>query len=260
MFEKKVVWGAVLVIVLLSAVCGFLYVSDLGQNPLENQSSAERAAIVDQLSVAQPNPEFIENCQSILIEAGFEVDYYEGNQVNVDFYRNLATREYDLVVLRVHSAINKKMHSTAFFTYEPYSEEKYVDEQLDNRVMPGKTSSSLYEGGPTYFVVNSRFIRSSMEGKFDNTLIITTGCDSLIYPDMAKAFVDRGASAYIGWRGLVTAEYTDRATLSLLRSLIIEKQTIGKAATEVWKELGADPTYDSFIQLYPPEVENFTFE
>lgn len=251
MVKKRLVWVVVVIIFLLS----ILYIS---LNPLDvEQTDTLRAAIVDQLSVPQPNPEFVEKCESILAEAGFEIDYYGGNQVRVDFYRTLASHGYDLIILRVHSAINRERESTAFFTCEPYSMKKYVDEQLDNQVMLGKTSSSLYEGGPTYFVITSRFVRSSMGGRFDNTLIITTGCDSLVYPDMAEALVEKGASAYIGWRGLVMAEYTDRATISLLQSLITEKQTIEEAATNVWKEVGPDPEYNSVIQLYPPP-ENYT--
>ena len=34
---------------------------------------------------------------------------------------------------------------------------------------------------------------------FDGTVIIMMGCDSLHYTDMATAFVEKGAAAYIGW-------------------------------------------------------------
>ena len=40
----------------------------------------------------------------MLRDAGYSVSYYQGEQVTVDFYRELAARNYDLVILRVHSA------------------------------------------------------------------------------------------------------------------------------------------------------------
>lgn len=258
MLNRRLISLAAITVFVITALFIFLNPLDVSKTPSEKEDLT--AAIVDQLSAPQPNPEFVENSKSILKEAGFDVDYYEGTEVTVDFYRNLPSQNYDLIILRAHSAINKNIESTAFFTCENYSLDKYTDMQKDNQVMPGKTSESLYEGGPTYFVVNSRFVRLSIKGRFENTLIITTGCDSLVYPDMAQAFVAKGAAAYIGWRGLVMAEHTDSAASHLLQNLIIENMSLGEAAEEVWKVVGPDPTYKSAIQLYPPSAENFNFK
>ena len=79
--------------------------------------------------------------------------------------------------------------------------------------MPWKT-----EDYPLIFAVSSEFIKDA-KGDFDNTAIITMGCESYYYDDMAIAFVEKGASVYIGWSTLVSLEYIDAATLDLLGRL-----------------------------------------
>ncbi|GAG23053.1 unnamed protein product, partial [marine sediment metagenome] len=65
--------------------------------------SGPRAVIVDQLSLSQRNPDFTASATDILEQADYTVDYFPGEQVTVDFYRNLPTHGYDLIILRVHS-------------------------------------------------------------------------------------------------------------------------------------------------------------
>ncbi len=92
---------ALVAIALLAvAVGGALLLAGRGDSP----SRPFTAAIVDQLSLTQPNPEFIGQARGLLAQAGYLVDYYPGEQVTVDFYRDLPTRNYDLIILRVHSA------------------------------------------------------------------------------------------------------------------------------------------------------------
>lgn len=64
-----------------------------------------RAAIVDQLHILSPNPAFIDKAVDLLESYGFSVDVWEGEQVTVDFYRELASYGYRLIVLRAHGGI-----------------------------------------------------------------------------------------------------------------------------------------------------------
>src|SRR3972149_8656122 len=66
-----------------------------------SETATKSAAIVDQLSLTQPNPEFVSSARGILAEAGYGVDYFPGEQGTVDLYRTLPERHYDLIILRV---------------------------------------------------------------------------------------------------------------------------------------------------------------
>lgn len=210
-----------------------------------------RAAIVDQLSLTQPNPTFAERATDLLEQAGYAVDYYPGEEVTVDFYRNLPTRGYQLLVLRAHSSPTgtgeQATDDASLYTTEPYSDTQHFGDQVAARV----SIVSYYEGGPEYFGITPEFVRSSMKGKFDNATIIVMGCDGLRSDAAAEALVRRGADSVVGWSGPVSAAHTDAATERLLQRLLIDRLTIQQAVGETSAEVGPDPSYGSVLRLYP---------
>ena len=222
------------------------------QTVTSTNSHTLKAAIVDQLSLSHPNQTFVKECTAILEEAGYKVDYYKGEDVTVEFYRNLPAFEYDLIVFRVHSTYVQKYLSLAMFTSEPYSKERYVDEQHRNRVASGFIEP-YHDGDPHYLVITDKFVRYSMNGSFKDTLIIMMGCSSM-KKCMASAFLQKGAKAYIGWDGLVTAEHTDKATIQLLKQLLLERQTIAASVHEAMKEVGSEPQYKNSLLFWPIEA------
>ena len=172
-----------------------------------------KAAIVDQLSSRTPNQAFADSAATILANAGYDVEYYPGDSVNVEAYRDLATHDYNVIILRAHSAVPKKDLSlptnvdqavldrimskigddVLLFTSEPYDGNNYLDDQKGLRLFP-----VVYAGdsmSTTYFAVSSGFIESNMNGRLDGTTVILMGCSSLATDKTAAAFVDRGASA-----------------------------------------------------------------
>ena len=217
-------------------------------------SNTLRAAIVDHLSTSHPNEAFVKECSDILKESGYAVDYYKGEEVTVEFYRNLPALEYDLIVFRVHSAYIHKYLSLSMFTSEPYSKERYVQEQMRNRVARGFIEP-YHSGDPDYLVITDKFVRYSMQGSFKNTIIIMMGCTG-IKKCMASAFLEKGAKAYIGWNGLVSAGHTDAATTRLLRNLLLEGKTIAQSVAQTMKEVGHDAQYKSMLLFWPIEAEN----
>lgn len=214
-----------------------------------SQVSPSRAAIVDHLSASWPNPVFVKECTAILKGAGYKVDYYKGGDVTVELYRNLPTHGYELIVLRVHSAYIHQYLSLAMFTSEPYSKKSYVYEQLRNRVASGYIEP-YQKGDPRYLVITDKFVRFSMKGSFDDAIIIMMGCTG-IKKCAATAFLQKGAKAYIGWNGLVSARHTDLATIRLLRHLLRDKETISKAVSKTMKEMGREPQYESRLLFWP---------
>jgi hypothetical protein len=188
------------------------------------------------------------------------VGYYPGEYVTVDFYENLITRGYKIIIFRVHSSTTEegqRKGSLTLFTSEPYST-KYPYEQLTDQVCRVAYSKEESDKGIAYFGISPPFVTN--KGKFNNTLIIIMGCEGLYNPSMAKAFIEKGAKAVIGWNASVSASHTDTATINLLQHFIIEKKTIKRAVEDTMKEVGPDIVDDSFLTYYPPQAETETIE
>jgi hypothetical protein len=221
------------------------------QNPNQTSTSL-KAAIVDQLSISQPNETFVETSRAILTTTSFEVHYFTGENVTVDFYRNLPSYNFDLIIFRVHSTGECSAENApawvVFFTGEPYSETKYWSEQLGGQVVSVRF---VQEASEKYFGITPFFIRDCMNGKFNDTVIIAMGCDGLKYTSMADAFVQKGAKVFIGWDGPVFAHHTDIATTHLLQCLLTKRLTIAEAITDTRKEVGPDPSSESKLTFTP---------
>lgn len=157
------------------------------------------------------------------------------------------------MILRVHTTVRG-----AFFTSEAYSTSSYVWEQLNDYVW--KVS---YNGDePFYFGISPSFVKSYMNEKFADTVVIAMGCYSLKFNNMAKAFIEKDAKVYIGWSGSVLASHTDLATTHLLQHLIAEKQTIRNSIDKTMKEVGPDPAYEhkSVLFALPKKSWDYTIQ
>ena len=253
----------ILLIVVFSSYFTYNFLNQ-PQNQTTNPASSQlKAAIVDQLSLTLPNQTFIDTAASILVNANYTVDYFSGEKVTVEFYRNLPAYNYALIILRVHSAaaaLQGKEYVEApvcFFTSEPYSQYEHVPQQLDDQLV---IASYSMPQPPYYFGIMPKFVTSSMNGRFRNTTVIMMGCEGLNNTKMAEAFIQKGAKAYIGWKGAVSASHTDTATTRLLQHLITEKQTTNQAIDNTMKEVGPDPSYKSLFIYYPLEAGEQTIE
>jgi hypothetical protein len=253
----------ILLIVIFSSYFTYNFLNHLQDQTINPASSQLKAAIVDQLSLTFPNQTFIETATSTLEQAGYTVDYYAGEEVTVEFYRNLPTHGYGLIILRAHSSA-AELEGEEFvetpvgiFTSESYSQTKYVYEQLTDQLL---MASYAMPQPPYYFGIVPKFVTSSMKNTFQNTIIIMMGCEGLNNTKMAEAFIQKGAKAYIGWKGSVSASHTDTATTRLLQHLITDKQTTNQAIDNTMKEVGPDPSYKSLLIYYPLEVGEQTIE
>jgi hypothetical protein len=212
-----------------------------------------KAAIVDQLSHTSPNQTFIDSAASILKRVGYTVDYFPGENVTVEFYRNLPRNGYKMIIFRVHTT-----GRGSFFTSESYSASSHVWEQLNDQVW-----EVSYDGNPPfYFGVPPSFVKSCMNGRFDETVIVAMGCTTLQLNDMANAFIEKGAKAYVGWTGTVSANHTDTATTHLLQHLLLEKHPINQAITQTVDEVGPEPLskVGSTLSFLPEESWNYTIQ
>jgi len=219
-----------------------------------------KAAIVDQLYNIRENQTFIEYTTQELKDYGFEVDVYQGDDVTVDLYRQLPTYGYKFIIFRVHSGLlvhEKDVGNRIWlFTSEPYDRMRHFFEQLRGQVTIAKTSEDAPSA--SVFAVGAKFITHGMEERFTNTAIIIMGCNAFDPEDLAQAFIQKGASTYIGWNASVGLSYVDDATTALVEKLFIKELTIAEAVAETMKEKGLDPVGNAVLKYYPLVSANKT--
>lgn len=229
-------------------VFGFIQIQPQTEENIALLKSSElRAALIDSLYVSSPNNQFISNFKSILREVGFKVDIYRGREVTVDVLK-VIPEDYNLLVLRMHSAVHSKILGLYLFTAEPYNPDKHVEEQCFHFV---KSAVAFNESQPV-FAVNKWFIKKCMAGKFNGTLLILMGCDGTCDPGMAKEFIRQGASGYIGWNGSVVPLHSDQAILQLIDNLYVKNCTVQEAVERTIEQVRSDPEYNSTLKLILP--------
>jgi hypothetical protein len=248
-------WYAWLLIA--AGIAGIVLFIRIG-TPFPDHAGNATAAIIDQLSSLQENDQFIANVTRELEDYGFEVDLYQGNNVTVDFYRQLPTYGYKLIIFRAHSGILEQdgevMLRTVLFTNEPYNESAHTLEILYEQLVMG----GACQGCPMMFGITPKFIRAEgligqdkdMVGRFDNTVIVMMGCSGIAMDDMARAFVDKGASAYLAWDRSVELYYVDNATPYLMNQLCSGKLTVREAVNNTMDVIGPDPNYGAELKYY----------
>ena len=241
-------------------LCVAAVVTSLSLVPVLNSSpppeGPPKAAIIDQLSLTVPNPDFAEAATELLQEAGYAVEYYDGRKVTVNFYRELPSLGFQLVLLRVHSGVSREvdmatgevsqMEFVSLFTGEIFRQTLYLKEQQEQLVGAGRTP---YDPDTAYFGIGPRFIKQSMRGEFKDSVIVMMGCDGLKTPFTAQALIDRGASAVVGWDKKVAADHTDAATLQLLEEYVVKGLPLDEAVKNVSSLIGPDPYFGAEMLL-----------
>jgi len=208
-----------------------------------------KAVIIDQLSDEIPNEKFHQKATEYLEAAGYEVDIFTTKDVTVDFYKNLPTMNYKLVVVRTHGTETNEGDDVVLFTGERYTDDKYITEQLLGQVKKAaplleisyrandKSSEWIivndtykYKKSPAvqservqneFFAISPKLVES-MNGKFHDTIFLLGGCDTMSNPSMSKALIDKGGSAVFGWDDTVSNMDNDRVLLYTLYKLTNE--------------------------------------
>ena len=265
--SRLVYWAAgVLAVIVLAAVAGGVLLRDREQETAQSgipspevtgggkSSGTKTAAIIDQLSLTLPNPGFVASATGMLEQAGYLVNYYPGEEVTVDFYRYLPTLDYDPIVLRAHTGETRRIDSkTGDVTWPDYvsifTGERFAGR--DKYPRQGVGDGFTYDGGPTMYAITTGFVEHVMRGRFNDTVIVMMGCDGLLSSRTAQAFLDKGASAYVGWSDAVSAIHTDRATAILLEKFVTDSLSLEQAVAETAYEVGPDPWYGAELRVSP---------
>jgi hypothetical protein len=219
-----------------------------------------RAALIDQLSPTYANEEFQSSVAADIGSSGLPLDVYVGEQVDVGLYRGIGQENYGVLVIRSHSGILELEGAegesiTALFTNEPYSESKYVAEQLGDRILIVRP----FEGDRQLtFGVTPDFFLQSMRGRFPGTIVVIAGCSILNRTDLAEALVSRGASVVVSWDRSVGLAHADEATALLVHHLFAESMTVQDAAMAAMVEAGPDPEFGAVLKYYPVSAGRYT--
>ncbi|UCE95914.1 MAG: hypothetical protein JSV51_09500 [Candidatus Bathyarchaeota archaeon] len=215
------------------------------------------AAIVDQLTIeVEVNQEFNSTISSLLNASGFDVHYYPGADVTVDFYKSLPSKGSKIIILRAHSAVRNNTDFVDLFTSELYSESKrdFYSAKYGNQLSRARFLIPPFND---YFAVGPTFIESSMKGTFSDCIIILMGCESLNKTSMAEALVNRGAKAVLGWTDWILLDDTDNSTIQLLRYLLAQNPfTLQSAVAEINK---LSHPYGAKLEFYPKtdQIRNY---
>jgi hypothetical protein len=228
----------------------------LATSACARESADLHAGLIDQLSPAFPNESFTSEVAAAVEEFGLSLETYEGDAVDVNLYRSLGERSLGVLVIRSHSGIlqlegEDQQGVTALFTNEPYSEQKYVGEQLRGRLLIVRP----FEADPKLtFGVTPNFVRQSMDGYLPRTIVVVAGCSVLGRTDLAEALVSRGASVVISWDRSVGLAHADAATARFVTHLCAEGMTVDEAVVATMVEMGPDPDYGAVLRYYPASV------
>lgn len=228
-----------------------------------------RAAIVDQLAATDANPEFVAQAMANLENAGYAVDYYGKDEIDVELFRNLPQQRYDLVVVRSHMGQLQERPAVglaevagglalvpglvsepvaSIFTNEAYSVETHVPEQ---RARMLSIASYLAPRDSTrLFGIMPEFILSRSRGNYNDATIILMGCGGPGSEQLAQAFLRKGASAVVGWDDNVTALHTDRATQDLLANMLAGRMDLSNAVARTMDLIGPDASYGAMLRTY----------
>ena len=221
-----------------------------------------KAAIIDQLGGQFPNATFEETATNILTNAGFNTTYYESQTVNVAFYQELAKQDYGIIIIRAHSALRYPNNDTVdLFTSEEFNNQSYRQMWANGYLSEGEY---LFEqsSNTTYFAVTPGFIEN-IEGNFPRSIVIAMGCWSLKLDasQLARAFLDKGAEAYIGWSNIVIPKDTDATTANLLEMLVNQDlplaQAISRTETYTYRAEG-NVTAQTRMDFLPYNNANLT--
>jgi len=274
--KKKVKIGSIVAAILIGI--GFSTFFLLGDAQLETYDGPPRALIIDQLHDQMPNEVFHTKATEYFEAAGYTLDIVTTKDVTVDFYKELPKMNYKFVVVRTHGAENSE--DVVLFTGERYSEEKYIQEQLFGQVKKATPlleriykvddissewvivnstfrylstpANPIYEAENEFFAIAPKLVSDAMNGRFDDTVFILGGCNTLSNPSLAKSLIERGASSVVGWDNSVGNSDNDWALQNILEKILVEDMSIEEAVDAV-QEL-----FDPERMSYPANFAYFS--
>ncbi len=217
--------------------------TNCGQSsPSVSSTSQRRVALFDQLSLDNPNPDFVRSVNASSRQAGYSLDYYLPSTAGLDSFFGLPGERYSIIILRTHGVAFGLTGKSYIVTSDTYNPNCRVADQLNDRL------GVVDVDGHQYFAITPTGIEN-MRGRFPGTIILAMFCSGGTWTSLAKAFIDKGARAYIGWNNTVTATHTDSAFEKLV-SLLLNGDPASAAIQEVMRTFGPDPVSGAKLTYY----------
>ena len=154
------------------------------------------------------------------------ISYVLYYSADINFFRMIPTGGYRIIIIWSHSGINDMA------TTEPYKIFGHVLEQLT-----GQVGDYLVEG-KQYFSVGPGLI-NSMQGQLHGTLVFLMGCNTMTQPELAQAFIRKGSSLVVGWKGLVSLSATDTFAISLFQRVLQQNMAMNDAMSATKGDLAS---------------------
>ncbi len=208
--------------------------------------AVEGAPVSLTLYVEERNRAYVAKLRELLGDRGLRVVH-----MDVEFFRRFFSDvRYDIVILYAHSSYvsdperwgwRLRPGSVAIMTNEYYSRDRYVIEQLTEQLLP----MVLRKGdGGIYFAFTEHFVRENFG--LHGTLVVLLGCHSLYTDGMARAFLEKGALAYLGFNGYVDTDHCDMVAHALLSKALAGDRPLA----EVLSEMARDPYFGSNLRFH----------
>jgi len=239
--KRKIEWIIALQVVLIIVFLLILTKYFHGSSPQPGYSvNPSRAVIIDGVALTKPNPQFIQSVKEILSQAGLKVNVYQGKEVTINLLRKI--RGYGLIILRVHSAIDK-FGFLYIFSAEKYNETGYSNQRICGAVREGITFEN-----ESYFALRADLLGYMNKESLNGSTIILMGCNGTNSQYAINKFFKRGVKAIIAWNGYVDLEYSDNITINLLKAVYEDKMNFQKAVERIMNEYGLDPEWKSKLE------------
>jgi len=102
-----------------------------------------------------------------------------------------------------------------------------------------------------YFAITPELFDKGAEGKFQGTIFVLGGCNTMSTTSMAESLIKRGASAVIGWDDTVSSADNDLILLGLVQNLIVNKTEMDKSIESLMEDLPLEKmSFPSRLKYY----------
>ncbi len=279
--SHKIIILTISLIVIFSSIVTLSLQENVIQNEIYSYDGVPKAVIIDQLHNDIPSTFFQTKATELLTTAGYEVDIFTTDELDVDFFKKLPIMNYEFIFIRSHSIGNfgldiEEDELVAIFTGEKYRDDKYIQEQLSGQILKGapfqasavdmsvdlsewdqsegpfeiSSSYEIIDDSDPYFLIGSKYIDEQMEGRFPNSVVVLAGCSTLANPSLAKSFINRGASSVIGWDNLIGSFNNDSTTLLFLENLLIKNMETEEAVQAAMDQNAYSNKYSAILSYY----------
>jgi len=134
--RNRLIYGLICLTILAVLIASYVLL-----NPTETPFNPDekKALIIDGLSTTHENKTFWWAIQGKLEQEDYITHYCQGGGASdtVSYYRSLPTKGFEIIILRVHSAINLENGDLAIFTNEKWSDAKasttYLNDISENK-------------------------------------------------------------------------------------------------------------------------------